>query len=710
MLAPWAMAAAARIQDAPGPRRRDHVDRRRVRRAVPGDGRAAGREPAAAARRTRSRRSSCASWARRRCSRRSSASARRARCCCRGAAPGQRTPLWQQRKRRYDLLQVASRFGSFPMLLEAYRECLRDLLRHAGARRRCCAAIAQRTLRVVTVDTTTPSPFAASLLFGYVANYLYDGDAPLAERRAQALTIDQEQLRELLGEAELRELLDADVVDEVERELQLLDGRGAKSPDSLHDLLLRLGDLSAAGTGRRAARTAAARAWADAARGGPARGRGCRSRASRGSSPSRMPRATATRLGIPLPPGLPEALLGAGRRCRSANLASRFARTHAPFTAEVARLAVRAGDDHGRAHAATGWSPPDACSKASSARAASHREWCDAGVLGDHPPALAGEAAPARSSPSSRTCSAGSSRRGTASSQPRRGTRRAARRGRAPAGRAARRVAARARDPAGARRRAIAPRTSTRSIAAGEVVWVGVEPLGDRDGRDRRVPRRPPAATAGARVAATTDLDGRERAILDELRRVRRVVLRAAARRGRRRLPAGHRRRAVDPRLAWARHQRLAARAARVRATGRRRAAAGDATGRPRRSARDGRAPPSGQGRWSLVAARARPRRTPTEHRTALAQQLLTRHGIVTREVAAAEGVPGGFAGLYDIYKRMEERGRVRRGYFTLGVGAMQFAHAGGARPAAVAARGSGRGRGGASSPRPIPPTRTAAS
>ena len=101
-------------------------------------------------------------------------------------------------------------------------------------------------MRVVTVDSTTPSPFAASLLFGYVANYLYDGDAPLAERRAQALAIDQAQLRELLGEAELRELLDADAIDGVERQLQHLDAAlpRADAPTRVHDLLLRLGDLT----------------------------------------------------------------------------------------------------------------------------------------------------------------------------------------------------------------------------------------------------------------------------------------------------------------------------------------------------------------------------------------------------------------------------------------------------------------------------------
>jgi ATP-dependent Lhr-like helicase len=155
-----------------------------------------------------------------------------------------RAPLWQQRKRAYDLLSVASRYPAFPMLLEAYRECLRDVF-DMPALIETLRSIEQRQLRVHVVDTRTPSPFASSLLFSYAANFLYDGDAPLAERRAQALTIDQDQLRELLGEADLRELLDPDAILEVEEQQQcLVDPFRAHSADGVHDLLLRLGDLS----------------------------------------------------------------------------------------------------------------------------------------------------------------------------------------------------------------------------------------------------------------------------------------------------------------------------------------------------------------------------------------------------------------------------------------------------------------------------------
>ena len=170
--------------------------------------------------------------------------------------PGMRSPLWQQRKRAADLLAVASRYPAFPLLLETYRECLRDVFDMPGLVA-TLRRIRQGGLRVVTVDTDAPSPFAASLLFGYVANFIYDGDAPLAERRAQALTIDQTRLRELLGDLDLRELLDPSSVEEVERQLQCLDERHrARSADGLRDLLLSLGDLSRSEI---AARSASAR-------------------------------------------------------------------------------------------------------------------------------------------------------------------------------------------------------------------------------------------------------------------------------------------------------------------------------------------------------------------------------------------------------------------------------------------------------------------
>ncbi|HSO35889.1 MAG TPA: DEAD/DEAH box helicase, partial [Labilithrix sp.] len=163
---------------------------------------------------------------------------------------GKRTPLWAQRKRAADLLAVAQQYPSFPIVLETYRECLRDAF-DLPALIDVLRAVESRKIRVTTVDLTTRSPMAASLLFSFIGSFIYDGDAPAAERRAQALTIDHAQLRELLGETELRKLLDADVVLEHERQLQRLD-RPLRHADALHDLLLWLGDLTADEIRRRA--------------------------------------------------------------------------------------------------------------------------------------------------------------------------------------------------------------------------------------------------------------------------------------------------------------------------------------------------------------------------------------------------------------------------------------------------------------------------
>src|SRR5204862_63304 len=128
--------------------------------------------------------------------------------------PGQRSPLWHQRRRAGELLQIASRFSSSPIILEAYRECLQDVF-DMPALLEVLREIRSRDIRIVTVDSRTPSPFASALLFEYVGNFIYEGDAPLAERRAQALTVDPLQLRQLLGEAELRELLDPGALSEL---------------------------------------------------------------------------------------------------------------------------------------------------------------------------------------------------------------------------------------------------------------------------------------------------------------------------------------------------------------------------------------------------------------------------------------------------------------------------------------------------------------
>ena len=240
-----------------------------------------------------------------------------------------RSPLWQLRKRSYDLLSVASRYPSFPLLLEAYRECLRDVF-DMPALIETLRAIEQRQLRVHVVETRKPSPFAASLLFSYVANFLYDSDAPLAERRAQALTIDQDQLRELLGEADLRELLDADAIAEVEETAQcLVENHRARSADGIHDLCLRLGDLTRAEIARRVVdaslldsidRLVRARRLLEVRIAGEKRLIAAEDAARYRDG-----------LGVPLPPGLAAALLEPVAN-PVLELVRRYARTHGPFT------------------------------------------------------------------------------------------------------------------------------------------------------------------------------------------------------------------------------------------------------------------------------------------------------------------------------------------------------------------------------------------
>jgi ATP-dependent helicase Lhr and Lhr-like helicase len=160
------------------------------------------------------------------------------------AYPGRRTPLWQQRLKAQSLLEVARRYGQFPVVLETYRECLRDVLDVPGLQE-LLRALHRHELSLVEVETPTASPFASSLLFDYVATYMYEGDTPNAERRAAALSLDRELLRELLGQEELRELIDPGALEAVEADLQHRSDRTrAGNRDALHDVLRWIGDLT----------------------------------------------------------------------------------------------------------------------------------------------------------------------------------------------------------------------------------------------------------------------------------------------------------------------------------------------------------------------------------------------------------------------------------------------------------------------------------
>ena len=250
--------------------------------------------------------------------------------------PRRRAPLWQQRQRANQLLQVAGEYGDFPVVLEAMRECLQDVYDVPGLVG-MMRDIASRRIRLVEVETPAASPFARSLLFGYVGMFVYEGDAPLAERRAQALSLDSAMLAELLGATELRELLDADTIAAVEAELtRLADDRHARGTDSVHDLLRSVGDLATTEALARGA-TATDLAELEAAR------RAIRVRIAGEERWLAVEDAGRVRdaLGVALPVGVPEAFTEPVRDPMG-DLVSRYARTHGPFQAHdvAARLGL----------------------------------------------------------------------------------------------------------------------------------------------------------------------------------------------------------------------------------------------------------------------------------------------------------------------------------------------------------------------------------
>jgi ATP-dependent Lhr-like helicase len=553
------------------------------------------------------------------------------------------------------------------MILEAYRECLRDVF-DMPSLVDTLRRIERREIRTATVDSATPSPFAAALLFGYVANYIYDGDAPLAERRAQALAIDQSQLRELLGEVELRELLDADAIATVERQLQYLDEeQQARSIDGIHDLLLRLGDLTEEDVAARS-RIDAKDALAELLRARRA------IKVNIAAQPRVIPVEYAGRyrdaLGVPLPVGLPESLIAPAPNATQ-DLARRYARTHAPFTTQ--EFAQRYG--LGRATAESILK-----ALASSGRliegefrpGGTAREWCDPDVLQSirrrSLARLRKEVEPVDPAVFGRLLT---SWQGV--SRPRLGL---------DALLDAIENLQGAPLPASileseilsARVRGYNPADLDALTAAGEVTWCGIEPLGDRDGRlalfltdhMSRLWRPPtPKATPGP------ELSPRERSILSYLE-TEGASFFAPIHEA---VGGGYPGETVDALwdLVWKgllTNDTFHALRAFTRPPEKRpRKPARRTSFRSRRIS-----PPSSEGRWSLTADRVSGEVSPTEWSTAMAQQLLSRYGVVTREVAGAEGIEGGFSAVYDVLKALEDAGRIRRGYFVAGVGAMQFA------------------------------------
>jgi ATP-dependent Lhr-like helicase len=586
-----------------------------------------------------------------------------------------RSPLWQLRKRSYDLLSVASRYPSFPLLLEAYRECLRDVF-DMQALIETLRAIEQRQLRVHVVETRKPSPFAASLLFSYVANFLYDGDAPLAERRAQALTIDQDQLRELLGEADLRELLDADAIAEVEEIAQCLpENYRARSADGIHDLCLRLGDLSRDELARRVVspdllthvdRLVRSRRLLELRIAGERR-------LIAAEDAARYRDA----LGVPLPPGLATALLETVAH-PVLELVRRYGRTHGPFTtreaadrfaldAEAVEAALRQLAHEGRVLEG-GFRPGGL-----------HREWCDAEMLRlirrKSLAKLRREVEPVEQHTLARFLTHW---QGLLS--PRRSGH-----GHLDALLDAIESLQGAPLPASLLESAILPARIAEYasagldtlIAAGEVTWAGVEPIGERDGRIALflADKFPLLMQQRPQTEPLTEREEKLLSVLESTGASFFDALHAA-------VGGGYPGETIDAlwNLVWRgliTNDSLHALRAYIAKPDSARAPRRLQTGAVFRSRKT--TPPTAQGRWSLLPVRAQkgsenagPSATEASH--ALALQLLNRYGVLMRESVAAENVPGGFSAVYDVLKALEESGRIRRGYFVAGLGATQFA------------------------------------
>ena len=630
--------------------------------------------------------------------------------------PDKRTPLWQQRQKAADLLAVASKFPTFPILLEATRECLQDVF-DVPALREVLGDLRSRKVRVVSVDTGKASPMASSLLFNWIAAYMYEGDAPLAERRAAALALDRDLLRDLLGAEELRDLLDPEVLADVELQLQCLTaGWRARSADELHDVLRKVGDLSAVDIDLRC-RSAADEAAAlraseadpapdgtqlDAPVGMPDQPRADNSDLDR--SPAGNEQAAewlaqllaekraieisvggetryaaaedAARyrdgLGCAIPLGLPMAFTEPVARPLE-DLVGRYARTHGPFVAvdvarrfgaPVERVAGALAALEGEERVVIGEFRPEGVS----------REFCEVDVLRQlrrrSLAALRREVEPVEQQAFARFLPAWhnipADHRGAEALVESLGML-------SGAALVASTIEA---DVLPARVRAFRPTMLDELLTAGELVWIGAGAVGARDGRIRLC-----FVDQLALLSPGWELRDRPEGVLhDALREL--LAARGASFWSQLRGAAPG---SQDPEilaalwdLVWAGEVTNDSLAPLRAVLGGAKVASKSSTSRRTSRPRPGRlnriGPPAGQGRWSLVAPLLALAAHPTEASHAQALQMVERYGVVTREAVLAEGIAGGFTTVYGVLKVLEERGQVRRGYFVDGLGAAQFA------------------------------------
>ena len=574
----------------------------------------------------------------------------------------QRTPLWAQRLKSQNLLAAVRRYPSFPIVLETYRQALSDIF-DIAALRELLRAIHTRQVRVHEVETASASPFARSLVFAYVAAYIYEQDAPLAERKAQALTLDRNLLRELLGQAELRELIDPEVMADLEQELQLLTGeRCARDIDEVHDLLRRLGDLNPEEIAVRAGVPvdAALKQLASERRASPVTIAG-----ERRWIAAENAGIYRDALGAMPPPGLPDAFLQSIDNPLEF-LCARYARTHGPFLSD--EVACRLGllpaqlEPVLRALAAEG-----RLVQGEIRPGGFQPDWCDAEVLRRLKRRTLARLRDAVAPVDAGTLAMflpqwhelGSERQGLP------------------------RLLEVVRQLQGldlpwselhgtilpARVAGFTREMLDMLAATGHVVWVGRAALGSRDGRVALYLREqvrellpppasePPEDPVGRAILAHLAAFGAsflfeiEDAVRRQLDGIDSQVFKGAL---------------WD--LVWSGHVSNDTFAP-LRALGQRSA---------RSSRRHRNAGPSmAAGRWSRVDKLADAGVSDTERAVACANMLLDRYGVVSREMAAQEALPGGFGPIYKVLAALEESGRVRRGYFIEGLSGAQFARPG---------------------------------
>jgi ATP-dependent Lhr-like helicase len=586
--------------------------------------------------------------------------------------PDQRIPLWAQRLKSNQLLATVQRYPDFPLVLETYRQCLRDVFDLPGLKR-VLQGLQSRQIRVHEVETGSASPFARSLVFAYVAAYIYEQDAPLAERRAQALTLDRHLLADLLGQAELRELIDADVLATLEAELQCLQAdRQARDADELHDLLRNLGDLS---TGKLEARCVEnPSTWLETLR---ASGRAvvvpvAEERRWLAAEDIALYRDA---LGIMPPPGLPEAFLDPVERPLE-HLVQRYARRHGPFT--TAEVAQTFGLRPAQVEPVLRLCERDQRLVRGELRpGGSEPEWCDSEVLRQlkrrtlaklrHQVVAVDAQALGRFLP--RWQGVGRSDRG---------------------GNELMDVLAQLEGlPLSwsllveavlpARIANFRAEQLDLLCASGALVWIGRGALGQKDGRVALY-RREQVATLLDPVVGEIPEDPVQASLYEHLRtrgasflvELEAAVRGAQAGLGRADFEAALWDLVWDGRITNDTVQPLRQLAGPVSRAGR---------GRARRAGA------LAGGRWSLVSQLTNPEINDTARVVARTDMLLARYGIVSREAALAEDLMGGFSPIYRALKAMEDTGAVRRGYYVEGLSGAQFA-----RPGVVDRLREGRG------------------